>query len=260
MMKLELLYLVILTVVAVRCEFYLKPEHYNAIPALEMPHNKEVLQKLFPNYRSQGDRRISNGWPAYLGQFPYQALVIMNLGNLGMSYCGGTFVRYNWVLTAAHCLDGSVELEVYGGKVSRITTGHDFHTAIRSRSHWILHEQYNSQLLRNDIALIYMQNAPSNLFDLPNVAPIALPTRSDANIDLHGYFGTITGFGQINDFQQSYDLLYTTVNIIHNDICRAYYHDYIQPSNVCIDTVGGYSTCPGDSGGKKLNYHKKYFY
>lgn len=104
-------------------------------------------------------------------------------------------------------------------------------------------------MISNDIALVYMKNAPQNLFDQqPNIAAIALPLRSDANIDLHGYIGTISGFGQKNDNTVSYELLYTTAGILHNGYCSYYFGDYIQDSNVCIDTYGGYSTCSGDSG------------
>lgn len=134
--------------------------------------------------------------------------------------------------------------------INRQTGPYDWTTTVTDTRDMIMHEQYNSNLLRNDIALAYMRNAPQNLFDQnQNIAPIALPLRSDANTELHGYIGTISGFGEIRDHVTTYELHYTTVGVLANNYCTSYFGDYVQPSNICIDTYGGYSTCVGDSGG-----------
>lgn len=66
---------------------------------LESPRYKEILQKLFPDSAKIADnmddkqnitRRISNGFPAQLGQFPYQVYLYL-FNRLGEAYlCGGS--------------------------------------------------------------------------------------------------------------------------------------------------------------------------
>lgn len=193
--------------------------------------------------------RITNGWPAYRGQFPYQVYMYLVVPPY-TSFCGGTFIKYNWVLTASHCLEGVTELNIYGGMINRQTGPYDWTQYVNEKRFMIMHEMYNNPIyLRNDVALVFMRSATPNLFDQnPNMAPIELPTRNDANIELHGYMGTISGFGEIRDRVTTYELHYTTVGILSNNYCTPYFGDYVHTSNVCIDTYGGYSTCSGDSG------------
>lgn len=48
--------------------------------------------------------RVTGGWPAHDGQFPYQVSIrmISNVGN--MITCGGSIVDNEWIITSAHCL------------------------------------------------------------------------------------------------------------------------------------------------------------
>jgi len=43
--------------------------------------------------------RITNGFTASPGQFPWQVALIIN----GGSFCGGSLISSLWVMTAAHC-------------------------------------------------------------------------------------------------------------------------------------------------------------
>lgn len=76
-------------------------EHRHAKPIEEHPDLKEVLNQFYPdnesNIRKGG--RILNGIPATLGQFPYQALLYMNNPTTGWYICGGSFIKYNFVIT-----------------------------------------------------------------------------------------------------------------------------------------------------------------
>jgi secreted trypsin-like serine protease len=45
------------------------------------------------------DLRITNGYTADRGQFPWQAALYVD----GSSFCGGSLISDRWILTAAHC-------------------------------------------------------------------------------------------------------------------------------------------------------------
>jgi len=48
---------------------------------------------------NEQDHRITGGYTASRGQFPWQVAIIIDNSN----FCGGSLISSLWVLTAAHC-------------------------------------------------------------------------------------------------------------------------------------------------------------
>jgi hypothetical protein len=80
---------------------YFGEEFKNAKPIEEHPAYKEVIDKLYPNKPiNRKGGRVLNGIPATFGQFPHQAFLNMYSPSAGGWYlCGGSFIKYNFVLT-----------------------------------------------------------------------------------------------------------------------------------------------------------------
>jgi hypothetical protein len=51
------------------------------------------------------EERIVGGTEAKQNEFPWQAWLVISLGNGRYYSCGGSLISNQWILTAAHCLD-----------------------------------------------------------------------------------------------------------------------------------------------------------
>nr|AAF71520.1 HzC21 chymotrypsinogen [Helicoverpa zea] len=192
--------------------------------------------------------RIVGGSNANLGQFPYQAGLIVNMPSWH-SACGGSLLNSWRVLTAAHCWnDGNYQarsLTVVLGSVRLFTGGTRLST-----SNLVMHGSWNSILTRNDIAMI---NLPFRRRHSFTIAPIALPSGNELNNQFNGAIASASGFGLTQDGGSvSETLRHVNLPVITNAVCRQYstaFNVFVVDSNICVSGAGGRSVCQGDSGG-----------
>ncbi|KAH9630550.1 hypothetical protein HF086_018466 [Spodoptera exigua] len=199
--------------------------------------------------------RIVGGSASSLGQFPYQAGLLADFSQ-GQGVCGGSLLRANRVLTAAHCwFDGQNQawrFTVVLGSVRLFSGG----TRVTS-SNVVMHGSWNPSLIRNDVAMIRLN---SNVGLSNNIAVIALPSGSQLNENFAGENAIASGFGRTSDgkyfnlfrragISTNQFLSHVTLPVITNAVCRSSFPLIIQDSNICTSGAGGRSTCQGDSGG-----------
>lgn len=161
--------------------------------------------------------------------------------------CGGSIIAPRVVLTAAHCVERTTNIQVILG-------GHNINT-IREvgqqrqtvqPSGYRMHAQYNSESLANDIATLILPNEV--IYD-QFIQPSVLPTGAELNNLFVGDLATVSGWGRISDSSSATStyLRFVSGNIISNDACRAVFRDMLLPSNVCTSTTGGRGGCNGKS-------------
>nr|ACR15973.2 serine protease 35 [Mamestra configurata] len=198
----------------------------------------------------QNPSRIVGGSASSLGQFPYQAGLIIDFNNR-QGACGGSLLNARRVLTAAHCWnDGQNQawrFTVVLGSIRLFSGG----TRVAS-SNVDMHANWTPSLIRNDIAMI---NLPSNVGFSTTIAPIALPSGNELNNNFNGATAVASGFGRTRDGEDlsvNQFLSHVSLPVITNAVCSQatiLFQLLIQPSNICTSGAGGRGTCQGDSGG-----------
>ena len=156
----------------------------------------------------------------------------------GGHFCGGSLVREDWVVTAAHCVQGEspsgLQVKIGLHNVNG-TTGSE----TRYVDQVITHPSYDGWSLDNDYALLHLTQ-PSSF------EPIQLIT--DESHDNDGTWSTTMGWGATSSGGWSSDVL-LEVGVPVDDDC-GYIGGEITDNMICAgDDNGGEDSCQGDSGG-----------
>nr|CAD7204778.1 unnamed protein product [Timema douglasi] len=187
------------------------------------------------------DPRIIGGASAARGQFPWQAYLILG----GSGLCGGSIISSTWILTAAHCLQGFDTFSVTLGSTSRAVAQIGSHTQVSRLA--IIHAQYSSIFIRNDIGLIRLDSAVA-FSDV--IIPVRLPSWSQSTNTFVNLPATVSGFGLTvgGGSTASATLNYADVTIIANSVCSRSFPLNLRDSNICTSSARS-GPCNGDSGG-----------
>ncbi|KAI4469002.1 chymotrypsin-related [Holotrichia oblita] len=189
--------------------------------------------------------RIVGGREARRNSIPYQAGVIIRTDR-GNFFCGGTLISTLYVLTAAHCLDWAETVHV---RLGAHTIEDNEPTQVRiNASRWVQHQQWNRDLLTNDIGVIELSR---EVITNDNIQTVNLPRRSQIFDSFNGRRARISGWGLDSDFSDSVSrvLREVDVGVIGNFLCNIYYFGGIRRTNICTSGAGTRGSCSGDSGG-----------
>lgn len=185
-------------------------------------------------------QRIVGGEPARPGEFPWQVSIGFERADGSIfSFCGGSLIAPDWVLTAAHC-DVRAGEKVIVGRLD-LATGEGQVIDIAEVKN---HESYNPQTNDSDITLLRLASPASE-------QPIAL---IEAGTNLAGPDNdlSVSGYGLLEEGgQASSSLQKVTVPIISNIICQVKYDGtgvQISDNMLCAGSPGK-DSCQGDSGG-----------
>lgn len=186
------------------------------------------------------DGRIVGGYEASITQFPSQVSVQL----LNSHICGGSLIRNNMVVTAAHCVVPFTVAALY-----TVRLGSSYHNKggiVVPVAATAVHENYENNT--NDIAILKLWRSVTYS---ANIQPIILV--EDYVVEPNEEY-TVCGWGtqKSNGSKLSPVLLCTEVNNVPLDECQKAYNGIadINDKMVCAGVPeGGRDSCQGDSGG-----------
>uniref|UniRef100_A0A182S527 CLIP domain-containing serine protease n=1 Tax=Anopheles funestus TaxID=62324 RepID=A0A182S527_ANOFN len=217
--------------------------------------------------KMQSDR-IVGGETTSIDAYPWLTRIQYYKGNNRYGFhCGGVLIHNQYVLTAAHCIEGVpsswIVYQVRLGEFDTTTeidcVQEDCADPVRDAliSAYVVHPEYYKQngADYNDIALLQLsESIEFTDFIRPICLPVA-PESREAN--LTGKYATVAGWGQTENSSSSTKKLHLRVPILDNEACSDAFSSIrleIISTQLCAGGEKGKDSCRGDSGGPLMRY------
>eukprot|EP00092_Neocalanus_flemingeri_P107358 GFUD01137800.1.p1 GENE.GFUD01137800.1~~GFUD01137800.1.p1 ORF type:complete len:395 (-),score=97.10 GFUD01137800.1:165-1349(-) len=240
-------------------------------------------ERQFSNFEQLFSTRVIGGEEAGVNEFPWAALLSIQARGKVPERCGGSLINDRFVVTAAHCipLSADMDITVYLGehntRTSQETT--TFKTTARPyryQKHWSYKLDRKKGNLVYDFALLELTE-PVDWARYPHIRPVCLPGEEER--DYSGEFATLVGWGStlvnyevlrnslvkgVPSRNLSNSLQKLEVRLMRQSKCQDVFQEAkldirISESNLCAVSELG-DSCAGDSGGGLFMRNQRGYY
>ena len=202
----------------------------------------------FTGIKTDEAAKITGGSDADISEFPWQVYL-----EAGDYTCGGSIISSNWIITAAHCAKNDYDETIPASEMLIIAGANNPWNTLEGKgyrvSEVIVHEDYESNTLNNDIALLKLKD-PINF---TNAEPIKLISAKDVSAGATdpGVMSWVTGYGITRINPETYP---SKLQKVHLPIISNSQASTVWKSIPATDLMAGYlngnkDACSGDSGG-----------
>lgn len=196
------------------------------------------------------------------GSFVHPRLETDEAGSTSVRAWDANRTSPRWLITAAHCIrnDDGTELDIGRIHVVGGSTNRGSIVERQSVEAALIHEEYNSDTIENDIALLRLA-APTTDFDRTQRSTIRLPSVGDTEWINEDYLAVIAqGWGTNETGSDSLLLKEVVLPLVSRQLCAekfAIHGETISNGMMCAGFVSGfYDSCQGDSGGPLIYQHR----
>ena len=191
--------------------------------------------------------RIVGGQRAAAGAWPWTVAIQTFTVPDYFSFCGGSLVAPDWVLTAAHCVVNSTPDQIVAAVgMNRIGSGQGQRLTV---DRIVVHPRYGFDFAHDfahDIALLHLTQPA----DAALVAPL---TADSLALAAAGTMATVVGWGALSEDNKagwlSYDLQQVEIPIVSQEECAYAMGRMVTENMLCAGySEGGKDACHGDSG------------
>ncbi|XP_047506076.1 trypsin, alkaline C-like [Pieris napi] len=198
-------------------------------------------------------QRIVGGSVTTISKYPYAVAMLYSRSGSGTFYlnCGGTIINNRSVLSAAHCFIGNT-IRQWRMRVG--STNSNSGGVVHNTNAIIIHPQYNSRILDNDVAVIRTNSA----FNFnANVARGSIASSNYWLPDNAPVWAIGWGWTSSNG-PASIQLREVQLYTVNLQTCINRYREInnvVNANMLCVGIldVGGRDQCGGDSGGPLLH-------
>ncbi|XP_049795878.1 serine protease 1-like isoform X3 [Schistocerca nitens] len=173
----------------------------------------------------EGNGRITDGHPAGVGQFPYQALIIADGGDIW----GGSLITTRAVLTASYC---TTQYQTWTVRLGGIHRSQDESTA------WIVESSYAQSRPESTAMVAGAASYDVGVIFLPSEAPlnryiqlVTLPSSLEVDDTYEGQTGVLAGWG-ITEAGETEVLLWSQVTVVPNSVCSELHEEGAITDNI----------------------------